>query len=68
LFDYVFAVIHLLALVALLGYAVFSLATGAYFRGALIIGLLAAYYLFVLRDAVRKEMDRKKRLKAGKRT
>lgn len=60
--------IHLLALAALLGYAVFSFAAGAYFRGALIIALLAAYYFFVLRDAVRKEIDRKRRLKAGKRT
>lgn len=68
MFDYIFAFIHLLVLVGLLGYAVFSLAAGAYVRGALIVALLAAYYIFVLRDAVRKELDRKRRLKAGKRT
>lgn len=61
--DWVFAFLHLGALLAALGYAVYTLARGNVLRSALIVILLAAYYYFVLHPAVLKEIARRRELK-----
>jgi hypothetical protein len=66
MFDWVFAFFHLGALLAALGYAVYSLARGNVLRFVLIILLLAAYYFFVLHPAVNKEIARRRDLKNRK--
>ncbi len=47
-------------LVAALAYAVVSLVRGNASRFALILVLLAVYYLFILHPAVKKEIARRK--------
>lgn len=56
----VFAVFHLLLLVAVLGWGIVSLAQGNFVRGALILGCLALYYVLALHDQVMKEIRRKR--------
>jgi hypothetical protein len=63
MFDWIFAFLHLAGLLAVLGYAVYSLARGNIARFALILALLAAYYYFVLHPAVLKEAARRRALK-----
>lgn len=60
-FDWIFAFVHLLGLVAALIYAVVSFSRGETSRGALLLGFLAVYYILVLHKAVLKEIQRKKR-------
>jgi uncharacterized membrane protein YfcA len=60
MFDWLFAFLHLGALLAALGYAVYSLVQGNAFRFALILILLVAYYYFVLHPAVLKEVARRR--------
>ena len=64
--DLLFAIVHLGLLLAVLGYAVYSLVIGRPGRFLLIIGLLGIYYLLVLHKAVVKEIRRKKGLRSGK--
>jgi len=64
--DSVFAFLHLGALLAVLGFAVYSLIRGNPVRFALILVLLAAYYYFVLHSAVVKEIARRRSLKDRK--
>jgi hypothetical protein len=66
MFDWAFAFLHLGALLAALGYAVYSLVRGNAVRFALIIILLAVYYYFVLHPAVLKEVARRRGLKNKK--
>jgi hypothetical protein len=61
--DLAFAFVHLAALLAALGYAVFSLAIGNVPRFGVIIVLLVIYYAAVLHPAVKKEIARRKSLK-----
>ena len=61
--DLAFAFVHLGALLAILGFAVYSLVRGNTFRFALIVVLLGAYYYFVLHPAVVKEIGRRRELK-----
>ncbi len=63
MFDSLFAFLHLGALLAALGYAVYSLVRGNVATFALILLLLAAYYYFVLHPAVLKEVARRRALK-----
>ncbi len=63
MFDSLFAFLHLGALVAVLGYAVYSLVRGNAATFALILVLLGAYYYFVLHPAVLKEVARRRSLK-----
>lgn len=65
MFDWVFTFLHLGALLAALGYAVYSLVQGNVVRGALIAILLAAYYHFVLHPGVVKEIGRRRKAKRG---
>ncbi len=66
--DTAFALFHLALLVGLLGYAVWSLAAGAYERGGLILGVLALYYILVLHKPVVAEVRRRReRRRSGKR-
>jgi uncharacterized membrane protein YfcA len=59
-FDRVFAFLHLGALSAALGYAVYSLIRGNILRSVLILVLLGAYYYFVLHPGVLKEVERRR--------
>jgi hypothetical protein len=61
--DLVFAFVHLAALLAALGYAVFSLVIGNAPRFGVIVVLLAIYYAAVLHPAVKKEIARRRSLK-----
>jgi hypothetical protein len=61
--DLVFAFVHLAALLAALGYAVYSLVRGNVPRFGVIVILLAIYYAAVLHPAVVKEVRRRRALK-----
>jgi hypothetical protein len=50
-------------LLAALAYAIVSLVRGNTSRFALILALLAVYYLFILQPAVKKEIARRRSLK-----
>jgi len=63
MFDWLFAFLHLAALLAALGYAVYTLVRGNTLSFALILILLGAYYYFVLHPAVLKEIARRRRAK-----
>ena len=63
MFDTIFAFVHLGALLAALAYAVVSLLRGNISRFALILALLAIYYIFLLHPAVKKEISRRRSLK-----
>jgi hypothetical protein len=58
--DTVFALLHLVVLLAILAYTVLSLFAGNAGRGVLLLLLLAIYYLLVLHKAVRKEIVRRR--------
>lgn len=62
-FDLAFAFLHIAALLAVAVYAVVSLVRGDVSRFALTAVLLAAYYVFMLHPAVKKEAARRKSLK-----
>ncbi|HVP91945.1 MAG TPA: hypothetical protein VMS75_12100 [Terriglobales bacterium] len=64
MFDWVFAFLHLGALLAALGYAVYCLIRGRVAAAAVIILLVGAYYYFVLHPAVLKEAERRRKAKA----
>jgi len=63
MFDWLFAFLHLGALLAALAYAVYALVRGRAATFVLILVLLAAYYYFVLHPAVLKEIARRRALK-----
>lgn len=63
MFDTIFAFVHLGGLLAALAYAVVSLLRGNISRFALILALLALYYVFILHPAVKKEIARRRSLK-----
>ena len=60
MFDWLFAFLHLGALLIALGYAAYSLVRGNTVTFALILVLLGAYYYFVLHPAVLKEIARRR--------
>jgi heme exporter protein D len=66
MWDSIFAFLHLGGLLAVAGYAIYSLVSGNVTRFALIAVLLALYYHFVLHKAVLKEVARRRSLKSGK--
>lgn len=61
--DYVLAFVHFGLLIVVIGYGVYSLASGALARGMLILVLVGVYYVFVLHEAVVREIKRKKALR-----
>jgi hypothetical protein len=63
--DTLFAIVHLLALVGLVIYALVALIQGNALRFAVLMGGLALYYILVLHKPVRREIDRKRKLKSG---
>jgi len=63
LFNAIFPFLHLGALLALLAYAVISLARGNVPRFGVIIVLLALYYVLLLHPGVKKEIARRRSLK-----
>jgi hypothetical protein len=62
-YDTIFAFLHLGGLLVAVAYAVVSLVRGNTSRFALILALLAIYYIFILHPAVKKEIARRKSLK-----
>jgi xanthosine utilization system XapX-like protein len=62
-YDTIFAFLHLGGLLVAVAYAVVSLVRGNTPRFALILALLAIYYIFILHPAVKKEIARRKSLK-----
>jgi xanthosine utilization system XapX-like protein len=62
-YDTIFAFLHLGGLLVAIAYAVVSLVRGNTPRFALILALLAIYYIFILHPAVKKEIARRKSLK-----
>ena len=63
MYDTIFAFLHLGGLLVAVAYAVVSLVRGNTPRFALILALLAIYYIFILHPAVKKEIARRKSLK-----
>ena len=63
MYDTIFAFLHLGGLLVAVAYAVVSLVRGNVPRFALILALLAIYYIFILHPAVKKEIARRKSLK-----
>ena len=60
MFNKIFPFLHLGALLAVLVYAVVSLLRGNVARFALILLLLAVYYIVLLHPAVKKEVARRR--------
>jgi hypothetical protein len=63
MFNWIFAFIHLIVLLGALGYAFYFLFQGDISKFIVVIGLITAYYLIVLHKAVKKEIERKRKLK-----
>lgn len=63
--DYLFAIFHLVVLLAIFIYAVVALIQGNAPRFAIIIGCLVIYYFLVLHKPLLKEIDRKRKMKSG---
>lgn len=61
MFDYIFAFLHLILLLGVFGYAVYSLLEGNVLRFALISVCLVGYYFLALHKNVRKEIERKRK-------
>jgi hypothetical protein len=59
--DTLFAIIHLSALLVILGYGIWSLVAGNSTRGLILILLLVVYYFLVLHKAVLKEIARRRK-------
>ena len=63
--DTIFAVFHLLLLITIVVYAIIGLVQGNTMRFAVIMAGLVLYYFLVLRKAVLKEIDRKRKLRSA---
>jgi hypothetical protein len=63
MFDWVFAIIHLVLFSGLVIYALLSLIRGRMFSGLVLLAFLIAYYFIVLHQAVLKEFRKKKKPK-----
>lgn len=66
MFDYIFAFFHLFLLLGLFGYALYSLLQGNVLRFALILVCLVGYYFLALHKNVKKEIERKRKIKSKK--
>jgi len=67
--DTIFAIVHLILLIAIVVYAVVSLILGNARRSAVILGCLVLYYVLVLHKPVFKEIERRraKKIRGSKR-
>ncbi len=63
--DTIFAVFHLFLLITVVIYAIIGLVQGNTMRFAVIMAGLLLYYFLVLRKAVFKEIDRKRKLRSA---
>jgi hypothetical protein len=61
--DTIFAIVHVIALIAVFIYGLVGLIQHNTRRFAVVCGGLVLYYFLVLHKAVSKEIDRKRRLK-----
>ena len=59
--DTIFAIVHLVLLLGIVGYALVSLFQGNTTRFSLLAGCLILYYFLVLHKAVKKEIARKRK-------
>ena len=66
--DTIFAVVHLLLIIAVFVYGIVALVQGNVLRFIVVAAGMAVYYFLVLHKAVLKEIDRKRKLKAEART
>ncbi len=62
----IFALVHLSLLIAVAGYALFSLVRGNIYRSVFILALLTAYYFLVLHQNVREELGRKNKRRGSR--
>jgi len=60
MFDWIFAFVHLILLLGLLGYSLYTLVIGKTGRGLFLLFLLGLYYVLVLHRAVKKEIARRR--------
>jgi p-aminobenzoyl-glutamate transporter AbgT len=63
--DTIFAIVHLLLLIAILVYGLVSLVLGNSRRFVVIMGCLVLYYFLVLHKPVFKEIERRRSLKSA---
>ena len=61
--DLIFAFFHLFLLLGAVGFTVYSLIIGNFGRAAMMAVCLILYYLLVLHKAVKKEIERKRKLR-----
>jgi Ca2+/Na+ antiporter len=64
--DLIFAFFHLFLLLGAVAYALYSLLQGNVTRFAMMAACLILYYVLVLHKAVKKEIERKKKLRHEK--
>jgi hypothetical protein len=65
--DTIFAIVHLLLLIAIFVYAIVSLVLGNARRSVVIFGCLVLYYVLVLHGPVIKEIERRRIKKSAAR-
>jgi hypothetical protein len=63
--DTIFAIVHLLLLIAILVYAIALLVLGNARRSVVILGCLVLYYVLVLHKPVFKEIERRRTKKSA---
>jgi uncharacterized membrane protein len=63
--DTIFAIVHLLLLIAILVYAIVLLVLGNARRSVVILGCLVLYYALVLHKPVFKEIERRRTKKSA---
>jgi FlaA1/EpsC-like NDP-sugar epimerase len=63
--DTIFAIVHLVVLIAILVYAIVLLVLGNARRSVVILGCLVLYYVLVLHKPVIKEIQRRRNKKSA---
>lgn len=66
MFSWIFALVHFCLYLGLLAYSIYSMFTGRWAAGLILLAFLAVYYFLVLHQAVLKEIKRKKELPVRK--
>ncbi|HOJ27001.1 MAG TPA: hypothetical protein PLP94_07375 [Candidatus Saccharicenans sp.] len=66
MFSWIFALVHFCLYLGLLAYSIYSMFTGRWAAGLILLAFLAVYYFLVLHQAVLKEIKRKKRTASAK--
>ncbi|MBC7349024.1 MAG: hypothetical protein H5U05_03530 [Candidatus Aminicenantes bacterium] len=66
MWEWVFALVHLVLFLGLLSYSLASLLQGRWLSGLVLLAFMVAYYFIVLHQAVLKEINRKKKKKRAR--